>query len=73
MRDLDQASALIAAARAAIRVPLSVKMRLGWDDAQRNAATIARVLGITQETCRGYVKSLHCKLGARSQTGSRIT
>jgi DNA-binding NarL/FixJ family response regulator len=29
--------------------------------------TIARVLGITQETCRGYVKSLHCKLGARSQ------
>lgn len=29
--------------------------------------TIARVLGITQETCRGYVKSLHFKLGARSQ------
>lgn len=28
---------------------------------------IARVLGITQETCRGYVKSLHVKLGARSQ------
>jgi DNA-binding NarL/FixJ family response regulator len=28
---------------------------------------IARVLGITQETCRGYVKSLHAKLGARSQ------
>jgi DNA-binding NarL/FixJ family response regulator len=29
--------------------------------------SIARVLGITQETCRGYVKSLHSKLGARSQ------
>ncbi|HEY4625799.1 MAG TPA: response regulator transcription factor [Blastococcus sp.] len=28
---------------------------------------IARVLGITLETCRGYVKSLHGKLGARSQ------
>jgi DNA-binding NarL/FixJ family response regulator len=28
---------------------------------------IARVLGITLETCRGYVKSLHAKLGARSQ------
>jgi DNA-binding NarL/FixJ family response regulator len=28
---------------------------------------IARVLNITQETCRGYVKSLHVKLGARSQ------
>ncbi|MFW3169213.1 response regulator [Geodermatophilus sp. CPCC 206100] len=29
--------------------------------------TIARVLGITPETCRGYVKSLHTKLGVRSQ------
>ncbi|WP_448625183.1 response regulator [Geodermatophilus sp. URMC 64] len=28
---------------------------------------IARVLGITLETCRGYVKSLHAKLDARSQ------
>ncbi len=28
---------------------------------------IARVLGISLETCRGYVKSLHAKLGARSQ------
>jgi nifR3 family TIM-barrel protein len=42
MRDLDQATALIAAARAAIRVPLSVKMRLGWDDAARNAPELAR-------------------------------
>jgi DNA-binding NarL/FixJ family response regulator len=29
--------------------------------------SIARVLGITPETCRGYVKSLHTKLGVRSQ------
>jgi DNA-binding NarL/FixJ family response regulator len=28
---------------------------------------IARVLDITVHTCRGYVKSLHAKLGARSQ------
>lgn len=28
---------------------------------------IARLLGITVETCRGYVKSLHTKLGVRSQ------
>jgi DNA-binding NarL/FixJ family response regulator len=28
---------------------------------------IARVLGITLDTCRGYVKSLHSKLGVRSQ------
>ncbi len=42
MRDLDQAAALIAAARAAIRIPISVKMRLGWDDASRNAPELAR-------------------------------
>lgn len=42
MRDLDQATALIVAARAAIRIPLSVKMRLGWDDATRNAPELAR-------------------------------
>ncbi|MGY1633721.1 response regulator [Geodermatophilus sp. SYSU D01186] len=29
--------------------------------------SIARVLGITVETCRGYVKALHSKLGVRSQ------
>ncbi len=28
---------------------------------------VARVLGITLDTCRGYVKSLHAKLGVRSQ------
>jgi tRNA-dihydrouridine synthase B len=42
MRDLDQAAALIAAARAAIAVPVRVKMRLGWDDAARNAPELAR-------------------------------
>jgi len=42
MRDLDQAAALIAAAKAAIRVPLSIKMRLGWDDDSRNAPELAR-------------------------------
>jgi DNA-binding NarL/FixJ family response regulator len=31
------------------------------------AKVIARVLGISLETCRGYVKSLHVKLGVRSQ------
>jgi tRNA-dihydrouridine synthase B len=42
MRDLDQAAALIAAARAAIRAPLTVKMRLGWDDGAHNAPELAR-------------------------------
>lgn len=42
MREPDRALALIEAVVAAVRVPVSVKMRLGWDDASRNADRIAR-------------------------------
>lgn len=42
MRDLDQAQSLIDAVRAAVSVPVTIKMRLGWDDASRNAAELAR-------------------------------
>jgi nifR3 family TIM-barrel protein len=42
MRDLDRAERLIAAACAAVALPVTVKMRLGWDDAQRNAPELAR-------------------------------
>lgn len=42
MREPDLAEALVAAAVAAVSVPVTVKMRLGWDDSTRNAADIAR-------------------------------
>jgi len=42
MREPDLASALVAAAVSAVDVPVTVKMRLGWDDNLRNAADIAR-------------------------------
>lgn len=42
MRDLDHAVALVEAAVAAVKVPVTVKMRLGWDDASRNAPELAR-------------------------------
>ncbi|MGI3900220.1 MAG: tRNA dihydrouridine synthase DusB [Janthinobacterium lividum] len=42
MRDLDAAVTLIAATVAAVSVPVTVKMRLGWDDACRNAPELAR-------------------------------
>ena len=41
MRDPDLAGRLIAAAVAAVDVPVTVKMRLGWDDASRNAPELA--------------------------------
>jgi nifR3 family TIM-barrel protein len=42
MRDLDHALALIEAVVRAARVPVTLKMRLGWDDASRNAPELAR-------------------------------
>ena len=42
MRDLDHALSLIAAVVRAVRVPVTLKMRLGWDDKSRNAAQLAR-------------------------------
>jgi nifR3 family TIM-barrel protein len=41
MRDLDQAERLIAAAVNATTRPVTLKMRLGWDDASRNAPELA--------------------------------
>jgi tRNA-dihydrouridine synthase B len=42
MRDLDHALTLIEATVAAVRLPVTLKMRLGWDDSSRNAAELAR-------------------------------
>jgi len=42
MRDLDHALKLIDATIAAVKVPVTLKMRLGWDDRSRNAPELAR-------------------------------
>jgi tRNA-dihydrouridine synthase B len=42
MRDLDHALTLIEAVVGAVRVPVTLKMRLGWDDTSRNAPELAR-------------------------------
>jgi nifR3 family TIM-barrel protein len=42
MRNLDHAQALIRAVVQAVSIPVTLKMRLGWDDNSRNAAELAR-------------------------------
>src|SRR5689334_4146227 len=42
MRDLDHAVSLIEATIAAVKVPVTLKMRLGWDDRSLNAPELAR-------------------------------
>ncbi|MDO9440725.1 MAG: tRNA-dihydrouridine synthase family protein, partial [Beijerinckiaceae bacterium] len=42
MRDLDHAIGLVRATVAAVGIPVTLKMRLGWDDQSRNAPELAR-------------------------------
>jgi nifR3 family TIM-barrel protein len=58
MRELDLADRLIEAALSA-QVPVSVKMRLGWDDASRNAPELAQraeALGAAALTVHGRTR-----------------
>jgi tRNA-dihydrouridine synthase B len=59
MRDLDHALTLIEAVVAAVRVPVTLKMRLGWDDRSRNAAALARraeLAGVRLVTVHGRTR-----------------
>ncbi|ESQ75451.1 tRNA dihydrouridine synthase DusB [Asticcacaulis sp. AC402] len=59
MRDLDQAERIMTAALNATSRPVTVKMRLGWDDASHNAAELAQRaerLGIKALTVHGRTR-----------------
>jgi len=43
MRDEDLARRIFVATVAAVNIPVTVKMRTGWDDASRNAPALARI------------------------------
>lgn len=60
MRDLDHAEGLIRAVTGAVGVPVTLKMRLGWDDRQLNAAELAQraeAAGIKLVTVHGRTRS----------------
>ncbi|GJD48424.1 tRNA-dihydrouridine synthase B [Methylobacterium crusticola] len=59
MRDLDHAARILAAVRGAVAVPVTVKMRLGWDHARLNAPDLARraeALGYAAVTVHGRTR-----------------
>lgn len=60
MRDLDQALRIIEGAVAATTRPVTLKMRLGWDDTSRNAPDLARraeAAGIQAITVHGRTRA----------------
>ena len=59
MRDLDHAARLIEATLAAVSIPVTVKMRLGWDERSINAPDLARraeALGVSAVTVHGRTR-----------------
>jgi nifR3 family TIM-barrel protein len=42
MRNLDHAITLVRATVSAVKIPVTLKMRLGWDDASKNAPELAK-------------------------------
>ncbi len=60
MRDLDHAAKLIEATVKAVRVPVTLKMRTGWDADSRNAPELARraeALGVKLITVHGRTRN----------------
>ena len=60
MRDLKLAAALIEACVKAVKVPVTVKMRMGWDHASMNAPELARIaqdLGARMVTVHGRTRN----------------
>ena len=59
MRDIKLASAIMAETVKAVKVPVTVKMRLGWDDNSMNAPELARIaqdVGIKMITVHGRTR-----------------
>lgn len=60
MREPALAAELVRAAVGAVSVPVSVKMRLGWDESSRNAAELARLVeaeGAVMVTVHGRTRA----------------
>jgi len=59
MRNLDHAVALVEATISAVKVPVTLKMRLGWDERSLNAAELARraeAAGVQMITVHGRTR-----------------
>src|SRR5216684_3636784 len=66
MREPEQAAAVIAAMAKAVRIPVTVKMRAGWDESERNALALAKMV----EDAGAAAVAVHGRTAAQSYGGS---
>jgi nifR3 family TIM-barrel protein len=66
MREPSHAAAVITAMTKAVKIPVTVKMRAGWDDGDRNAPVLARMV----EEAGAAAIAVHGRTAAQSYSGS---
>jgi len=66
MREPAHAATVVAAMAKAVKIPVTVKMRAGWNDDERNAPALARML----QDAGAAAVAVHGRTAAQSYTGS---
>jgi len=66
MREPEHAASVIAAMTKAVKIPVTVKMRAGWNDEERNAPRLARMV----EDAGAAAITVHGRTAAQSYSGS---
>ena len=66
MREPAHAAAVIGAMTRAVKIPVTVKMRSGWNDEERNAPTLARMV----QDAGASAIAIHGRTAAQSYSGS---
>jgi tRNA-dihydrouridine synthase B len=66
MREPQHAAAIVGAMAKAVKIPVTVKMRAGWNDEDRNAPLLARMV----EDAGAAAVAVHGRTAAQSYSGS---
>src|SRR6202521_1789806 len=66
MREPAHAASVIAAMTKAVKIPVTVKMRAGWNDEEKNAPTLARMV----QDAGAAAVAVHGRTAAQSYSGS---
>jgi tRNA-dihydrouridine synthase B len=66
MREPEHAATVVEAMARAVTIPVTVKMRAGWNDAERNAPTLAKLV----ERAGAAAVAIHGRTAAQSYSGS---
>jgi len=65
MREPEHAASVIGAMAKAVKIPVTVKMRAGWNDEERNAPTLAKMV----EDAGAAAVAVHGRTAAQSYSG----